>query len=407
MRIAYLTTRFPTLSETFIYREIESLCALGVEIKTYSNRRPLAEHISSETAKYVDQTFYLFPPRWGFFVLTHIRWLCRRPIQYIRLLVNLLLQPHANLKNRLYSTLHFLEGVYLASRLEKDNIEHVHVHLASGAVTVALVATKLTGLEHSFTVHGSALLIDPIILPYKVKNACFVVAVSQYNRNYIIDHVGNEVADKIHVIHCGVDPEIYCPAYFLRPITETIKFLTVGRLISQKAQHIIIEAFAKVRSANIPARLCIIGEGPCRSALKQLTKQLGVQDTVSFAGSMPPERVRKEYNQADIFVISSISEGIPVVLMEAMSSELPVIATRITGIPELVENGVDGILVEPGNPIALAEKMVELARNPDLRTEFSSKGRDKVKAKFNIHRNAEKLYKLFCTYVDSNSQILH
>jgi len=399
MKIAYLTTRFPKLSESFIYNEINVLRDLGMDIRIYSSRRPLKKEAFSYFIKYIGNTFYIIPPKIIPFIFSHFYWLFRDPINYISLLFMLIFQPNPSLKDRIFTIFNFLEGVYLANRLIADRIKHIHVHLSTGAVIVALVASKLAKLNYSLTAHGSATIVNPILLNVKIKNSKFVITVSNYNREYIIKKVGKHISKKIHVLHCGVDTEVFKPVCKTKSNPKALQFLTVGRLIWQKAQHIMIESFAYLISNGINARLRIIGEGPCKAFLEKKINQLNLQNEVILVGAKPPDVVKKEYDNADIFVLSSISEGIPISLMEAMSCGIPVIATRITGISELVDDGKNGILVNPNDPGMLAGAMINLAEDTVLRRKLGSNARLKIKQNFDIHRNVFRLFLLFKTKI--------
>lgn len=395
MKIAYLTTRFPSLSETFVYREIEALRSLGVEIRTYSSQLPHPDHVFDGTKKYVVETCYLFPPRLQNLAVSCVYWLFKKPATFIGTLATLLIHPNVRFGQRLHSALNFFEGVCLASYLVEDCVDHIHVHLSTGAVVVGHVAGRLSGLATSFTAHGTALLVKPTLIDYKVKNACFVVAISQFNKNFMIANVSDS-ADKVHVIHCGVDTAIFSPESQERNLGNgTIRFLNVGRLVWQKAQHKIIEALAKLRELGVPGVLTIIGDGPERVRLTELINKLQLEKAVTLTGALNPDSISKAYKTSDIFVLSSISEGIPIALMEAMSCELPVIATKITGIPELVDHMVNGILVDPHNSELLFEAMLKLSGDQNLRKGLGREARVKVKKEFDLMENSRQLCKLF------------
>lgn len=389
--LTYFTSCFPSLTQTFIYREVAELRKLGVKINTFSIHRPPKDMLSEEAKSLVDNTFYIFPVILHKFLWAHLYYLFKKPITYIRILFFVLTRRNTRPKDRIRTFYHFCEAIYMAKRIEEDKIKHIHVHFISGPATVAMIISKLLGISFSLTAHGSDLLVEKVLLKEKITLAKFIVAISDYNRNCLINVVP-ESKGKIYVVHCGVDPSLFQPSP--KESDEKI-ILSVGSLRWQKAHSFLIEACRILKEKSIQFRCIIVGEGPERSKLEQLICQYGLNNFVELKGAVFQEEIQSYYSQADMFVLPSISEGIPVSLMEAMSKEVPVITTRITGIPELVEHMKTGLLVSPKDAKQLSDAISILINSDKLREKLSKAGREKIMQDFNIRKNILELKSLY------------
>jgi glycosyltransferase involved in cell wall biosynthesis len=249
--------------------------------------------------------------------------------------------------------------------------------------------------------HASMIWLDPIALDDKLRTASFCVSISEYNRQYVLKAYGQDLADKIHVIHCGVDadqdrPNISCVAE-----SSVMRIGSVGQFNRRKGFHILLPALAELRDRGLDFKCTIIGDGEERPHLKSLAQQLDLGKHVHFAGAMLHEDVKKALPSFDIFVLPCViaengyRDGIPVALMEAMYFELPVVSTNILGLPELIDEGVSGILVEPGEISPLADALHALANSPNLRATLGRNGKAKVLAEFNNELSARELKSLF------------
>jgi colanic acid/amylovoran biosynthesis glycosyltransferase len=227
-----------------------------------------------------------------------------------------------------------------------------------------------------------------------VRDATVVVCISDFARSQLMGMVEAEHWQKLRIVHCGVDTDRFSPAP-QRDGDGTVRILNVGRLTSVKGQAVLVEALAQLRADGVDARLTIVGEGPARPEIEAAAARLGVSEWVSLPGAVGQGEIRALYEDASIFCLSSFAEGVPVVLMEAMAMEIPVVAPAIMGIPELVEPGVNGVLVRPGRADQLAGAVRELAQSPELRARLGREGRRTVIEGFNIDRSAEQLAELF------------
>ena len=198
---------------------------------------------------------------------------------------------------------------------------------------------------------------------------------------------------KLHIVRCGVNPDLYSVRQ--EPHNALPNILCVGRLVPAKGQHIMLEACRVLKQEGLQFRVTIIGEGPDTRSLEKFSALHDLNDIVTFTGVLGQNSVRDYYNKTDIFVLASFAEGVPVVLMEAMAKEIPVISTRITGIPELIEHDHDGLLATPGDAEDLANQIRKLLINPELRYELGQAGREKVIALYNQHINNQQMVNLF------------
>ncbi|MFQ5904858.1 MAG: hypothetical protein ACE5JO_14340, partial [Candidatus Binatia bacterium] len=234
MTIGYLAQVFPSLTMTFVYREVLALRAAGLDIQTFSTWKPRLDELSDEAVDLVEDTFYIFPLNWPKFLLSHTWYVFRRPLRYLCTLWFCLTREHKTQKNRWRTFYHFCQAVYLAREVEHRNIKHLHAHFALNATTIAMVVSRLTGTTFSFTAHANDIFANPILLPEKTKLARFIVAISEYNVRFLRDVVpGQETANKTHLVHCGIDVQHFSPPNHRSYTTPPI-ILTVGRLIEKK-----------------------------------------------------------------------------------------------------------------------------------------------------------------------------
>jgi len=400
--IAYFTQVFPALTQTFVYREVLALRERGFSIHTFSVWRPDPAELSAETMSLKDETFYIFPLSWLSLILVHLRYLFSRPLRYLGALAFMLTRPSEPLRNRWRSLLHFLYGMLAIREMERLHVQHIHVHFAWSASSIALIANRLLGLPFSVTLHSNEIYFDHLLLEDKVRYARFVVTISEYNRRFLKKLLpGDGLLDKIHVVHCGLAPEIFTPSPKARRNGNEFTIVGVGQLAPRKGFHVLIEACHHLARRNVPFRCYIFGEGKERRRLENLIAQYNLHERVLLPGRIYQKELRHLLNRAHVFVLPCIrdesgdQDGIPVVLMEAMAMELPAVSTPISGIPELIDHGHSGLLTPPGNAVALADALQRLGNNPGLRQQLGKAGRETVINEFNIHKSADQMAVLF------------
>jgi glycosyltransferase involved in cell wall biosynthesis len=293
----------------------------------------------------------------------------------------------------LWQIFYLLEAMILARHLARTRIDHLHNHFANSSCTVAMLASELGGVPFSFTLHGPAIFFEPRLwrIDAKIARARFVACISHFCRSQGMIFADPAHWPKMQIVHCGVDPDRYgCPPD-AGGTPPSKRILFVGRLATVKGVRILLDAFARICEAHPEARLTLVGDGDERAAIEAHARALGCDNAVRFAGYLNQDEVADELARADLFALPSFAEGVPVVLMEAMAARLPVLATRVAGIPELVEDGVAGRLVPPGDVAAFATALDALLRDPEGRAAMGAAGRARVESEFHIEMEARKL----------------
>ncbi len=396
-RIAYFTGRYPEVSLTFILREVEALRARGAEVVTCSlQRTPAAQHPGPAEKAAAASTFNVQQAaRNPMTLLAAQAYAVTRPARYFRALALAWRTRSPGLKAALYQIFYFVEATLLARHLEREKIEHLHNHFVFGSATVAMLASELTDIPFSFTLHGPADLFEPYrwALQEKTARAAFVATISNYARSQLMFFSDPEDWHKIRIVHCGVDPTRYDGPPADRQDDE-LHLLFVGRIDPVKGLRVLLEAVEQLVPEFPGLRLTLVGDGPDRTAIEAAAAPLGAH--VRFTGHLSQEAVAAEMRNCDICVLPSFAEGVPVVLMEAFASVRPVVATQVAGVGELVEDGTSGFLVPPGDADSLAERIRMLARDPGLRRRMGTAGRETVKAHFDSMAEAGRLLALFC-----------
>jgi glycosyltransferase involved in cell wall biosynthesis len=400
--IAYLSQTFPGL--TTVYREVVMLRDKGINVHTLATWPPQIENVSSEAKELVEQTFYVFPVRWVAFLKAHIIYLLTMPLVYLGTLTFVVTRPGQSLTKRRRSLLHFFQAVYLALKIKKLDIAHIHVHFAGNAATLALVVERLTGVPFSFTAHAYDIFVDQVILKEKIDAARFIIAISEYNKRFMVEYAGKpEVADKIHVIHSGIPIADFSPETHSLPFVRPPLILTVGRLVEKKGFSFLIRACKHLRDWGYQAHCVIIGSGPQEEALSHMIHDLDLTDWVELAGWLDQAQVRSYLTEAGIFVLPCVvaangdRDGIPAALMEAMAMAKPCVSTTVSGIPELIETGHTGLLVPEKDAMALADALSRLLDDATLARRLGQSGREKVCNEFNLDSITTQLLHVFLT----------
>jgi colanic acid/amylovoran biosynthesis glycosyltransferase len=405
VRVAYVVSAYPAVSHAFIQREVLALRARAERVDVFSVRRadPSVVMSRADAAEHASTTSIL-PISAAALVLAHGRALLRSASAYFATLRYAMLQSPPGARSRLWQLFYFAEAMVLWAHCRRRRITHLHAHFANVGADVAWLASHFGRLVEphagwcwTFTMHGCIEFwsVDRFNLVRKVEAAEQVLCISEYTRAQLMALCAPEHWDKLTVVHCGVDVERYRPPAD-RPVrTGPVEILAVGRLSHEKGQPIILEALEQLRASAYDAHLTLVGDGPFRRRLEQQALELGVASAVTFAGAVGQDAMPKYYRDADIFCQPSFAEGIPVVLMEAMASALPVVSSGVAGIPELVDHGRTGLLVPPGRPDLLAGALAELIGSPELRLKMGTAGRATVEAGFDIERIADQIDRLF------------
>jgi glycosyltransferase involved in cell wall biosynthesis len=390
-RVAYLTGHYPRVSHTFIEREVEGLRALGHEVQTCSIRRTARSELSGP-AQEAEQarTWHVIEAakRPATLLGAHWHYLRHHPRRWWQTLRLAVRTSADGPRALLWQLFYFLEAAVLARHLEREKVAHLHNHLASQSCNVAMLTSALSGIPYSFTIHGPDTFFEAPRwhLAEKTRRAAFVSCISHFARSQLMCFADPADWDKLKIVHCGVYPEAYTA-----PETEGARLLFVGRLVGVKGPRLLLRALTQLSGTHPDATLTYVGDGPDRVALETLARETGLAERVRFLGYQPPEKVAEALADADVFCLPSFAEGVPVVLMEAMAAGRAVVTSRIAGIPELIEDGVSGRLVPPGDLGALTDALEACLSDRDAARRMGEAARARVAAEFDARIEARKL----------------
>jgi colanic acid/amylovoran biosynthesis glycosyltransferase len=397
MKLGYLISQYPALSHTFVLREVLSLRGQGVDVCVVSVRRcdrPPGD-LSADEALEAQRTFSVMGAGYLHALSANVRVLLRHPLGYLRGLVYAWSLTRGTPRLVAMYTFYFLEAVVAGAYFERQRVTDIHTHFSS---TVLLILARIFRVRYSLTAHGSGEFVDVVgfHLAQKVSGATFVATVGQYGMSQVMNASDPRHWHKVVALPLGVDPDAFPPRKIrARAAGEPFRLISVGRLSAPKGFPVLIEAVALLRARGRNVELTLVGEGPERATLEPLIASRGLGNCVRLAGACNHDRVADYYQASDAFVLSSFLEGVPVVLMEAMAMELPCVATWITGIPEIIESGVDGLLVPPASAGAIADAVERLDEDPERGRQLGVAARHKVLAKYHLGRNVERLAEEF------------
>lgn len=396
--IGYIGRVLPVLSETFVVREMAALRRLGVEIRPFSLYQPDAYAIHPEAPDLGREVEVLARPTHPLFWLAHLGFALCFPVRYLGCLWRYVLASGEPWRRRFRCLTHFTIAPFAAHRLRRAGVAHLHAHFANAAASVAMMAAELAGIPFSFTAHAYDIFVDDLLLPAKLSSATFVATCSHFNARYLHDHYPEATRAAIEIVRYGIDPEAFPPRPHPQGTPPLI--LAVGRLVGKKGFHILVQACARLRDIGMKVQCLIVGEGPEADRLGRMITELRLSDRVVLLGKLLPTDLLAYCRRADLLAMPSCisgndRDGIPNVLIEAMAMEIPVVSTRVSGIPELVRDGETGLLIDPEDPAGLAEAIARLLHNQELAQRLAKAGRELVTSEFNIHNSAQKLLRLF------------
>ena len=399
-RIGYLTSQYPAPSHTFIRREVAALRATGLTIETYSIQRPppgMDAPLDREAAR---TSFVVLAQSPLSYAKAHVAAFLSRPSRYVRTLVLAWRHRVPGARAAIWSTFHFVEAILLARRMEADGVTHLHNHFANSGAAVGLLASRFAGLGWSLTLHGISEFDYPAgpLLPDKIAAADFVACVSRFGMAQAMRVIPPAEWSKLALVRCGIDLADL-PAGASRTVAGDVaaplRLVAVGRLSPEKGLAGLLDALARLRDRGVAATLTLVGDGPEGAALRAHARTLGLDGAVQFAGRLDERATLCAIAAADVLALPSFMEGLPVVLMEAMALGVPVVATRVAGIPELVRDGETGLLFDPADWQGLADAIASLAVDPERRARLAAAGRRKIEEEFAIERAVSPLRALF------------
>ena len=398
--VAYTMSRFPKLTETFILYEMIALEEAGVKVMLFPLLKENQPVHHKEVAKWMERAHF-YPFINGKIIMANLFYITRKPVTYFKTLWEVLRGTITSF-NFFFGALGvFPKSVLFAREMTQLGVKHLHCHFCTHPAIAGLIVYRLSGIPFSFTAHGSDLHVDQTMLDRKIAAAKHAVTISQYNKEVMVKASGELYRDKIEVIHCGVDPDLFECYQRNNRSQEDFQILCVASFEEVKGHKYLIEACRILQQRDVPFKCHLVGYGPLRSKVEQQIKEASLDTNFILHGGQPRHKVLELLKLADVFILPSVptangkKEGIPVVLMEAMSTCLPVISSRLSGIPELVQHNVSGILTEPGNVQEIADALHFLYKHPQKRIEMGQAGRAFVNAEFNLKTNAKKLFNIF------------
>lgn len=396
--IAYTMSRFPKLTETFVLYEILAVEKAGLEIAIFPMilLRENAEH--PEIRELMPKVH--FSPFLNLEVVrANLCWLLGSPVRYLGAWIDALVSAWPN-RNYLIGALGVLpKSALYARQMKQMGIEHLHAHFATHPTLAARFIHKLSDIPYSFTAHGHDLHISTQGFDAKARDARFWVTISQYNLDLMADTFSPSILNNAHLVHCGVDTSRIHPAP-PRPRDGVLRILCVAWFKEVKGHVYLIDACRRLLEKGVRFHCQLIGDGPIRREVEQQIETAGLLQHFTLSGQQPQPVVLEAMSNSDVVVLPSIlasrgdREGIPVCLMEAMALERPVISSNLSGIPELVTTGREGILVEQKDSLALAEALEKLATDPQLGISMGKNGRKKVLSEFDLSNNVDQLASL-------------
>ncbi len=397
-RLAYLVSRYPAVSHTFILREVLSLKRQGFELSVASINDPDRPDagLTAEEREEAARTFYVKRAGAAGALSAHAATLLSRPLAWLSGLAFALRM--GGLEPRLLALhfFYFVEAVMVGRWMGQRGLSHLHVHFMTPASAVGLIASRIFGVTFSMSAHGPDEFYDVTAyrLREKLEASSFVCCIGLYCRSQLMRLTEPEHWDKYEVVPLGVDPASFSPRPF-REAPAPFEVICVGRLVPAKGQHVLVAAVDRMAKAGRDVRLRVVGDGPDRASLEADAARRGLGARVVFEGAVNQDRIRALYAGADAFALASFAEGIPVVLMEAMAMEIPCVTTFITGIPELIRDGVDGLLVAPSDEVSLADALGRLMDDGALRRRVGEAGRRRVIDRYDIGPNTLRLGEVY------------
>lgn len=392
--IAYVLKMYPRFSETFIVNEILELERRGVAVRIYSLHKPDDGRFHAKLARvrasvvYVPQYPEMEPER---IQAAHTRLAAAEPARYAAV------KAWSEARGHPYAVKRFLQAGFIAAHLLDHPVTALHAHFASSATRAANLVWRLTGIPYSFTAHAKDIFHDsvtPDSLREKCRDARFVVTVSRFNQHYLQALLGDVPGDIRHLYN-GIDVTEFTPGAAGSRSAGLI--LAIGRLVEKKGFDVLINACRLLADRGSDFVCHIIGQGEQHDALARRIAEHGLSDRVLLVGPRPQDEVAAAYREAAVFALPCVvgsdgnRDGLPTVLLEAMASGVPVVSTDVTGIPEIIDDGVNGVIVPQRDAAALADALAALLADPQRRAALGAAGRAKVEAVFSVRANVAQL----------------
>ncbi|SEG52540.1 Glycosyltransferase involved in cell wall bisynthesis [Bryocella elongata] len=399
-RYAYLLSRYPAVSHTFLLKEVLGLRARGLHIETASINLPdrPSSRLSDEELREANATRYLKDGNTLGALVLLARAIAAHPITLLRGLRAVFAIRRLRLTERGYWLFYLAEALLLGQWMRSRKLNHLHVHFGGPVAAVGMLTSIAWRIPYSLTIHGPEELLNTGAehLSEKLTQATHIICISDFCRSQLMQLLPPAHWGKLDVVRLGVDPAALTPSLAVQNVdNRPLEIVCTGRLVPAKGHRILIEALYGLRERGIEFSATLIGDGPERLGLTELVRERGLTEKILFTSSLPHDETLARVRDADIFVLASFAEGIPVALMEAMALGIPCISTSIAGIPELIHTGRDGILVAPSNIRELTDALTTLAGDATLRQFLGRSARRRIVHDYNLPLNQERLAQCF------------
>jgi colanic acid/amylovoran biosynthesis glycosyltransferase len=402
-KIGYLATHYPSVSHSFILREILALEALGVEIEPMAiNAAPEDDVLTDVDRAERRRTFYVKSQPKARIVASLWRAMRANPGAVLATAVLAVRSAGFDLKAGLWRLLQLVEAAVVWDQCQQTGVRHVHAHFGQVPATVAWFTAELGNRigddewSWSVTIHGWHEFVNEreASLRQKVAAAKFIVCISDFTRSQLMRIAHPRDWEKLHVIRCGIDTSNFAQRTE-REIARPPRVLMVARLSPEKGHLVLLEAVKLLSDRGRRIDLDLVGPGEYGTELRSLAESLGIADRVHFLGACSPSEINQQLRTSDVFCLPSFAEGLPVALMEAMAVGVPVVTTYISGIPELVIDGWTGMVVPAGRADMLASCIERLCDDDELYASIVAAGRTRVEEQHELTRNVPALAALF------------
>jgi colanic acid/amylovoran biosynthesis glycosyltransferase len=396
MIIAYLVNQYPKVSHSFVRREVVAVETCGMKVARFSIRSCESELVDGADKLEQELTKVILGIGVKGLGLALLRVALTKPAKFQEALrLTFKVGWHSD-RGIILHLAYLAEACVLLNWFSEQGVAHVHAHFGTNSTTVAMLCRVLGGPTYSFTVHGPEEFDKATLLALeeKIKRSTFVAAVSSFGKSQLFRWCDRTFWSKIHVIHCGVDAAFLAHPHV--PIPDAPRLVCIGRLSEQKGHLLLIEAAHLLALEGLDFKLVFVGDGPLRTDIEKQIAQFNLQNHIEITGWASSDEVRKQLLAARAMVLPSFAEGLPVVIMESLALNRPVISTYVAGIPELVEPGICGWLVPPGSAETLAIAMRAALEAPlEQLEEMGKAGAERVAQQHNIDLEAKKLVALF------------
>jgi glycosyltransferase involved in cell wall biosynthesis len=401
VRMGYLLSQYPAISHTFFLQEVVGLRARGMQIETASINRPdrPSSQLPAIEAAEARRTHYIKDGKEKRALRRVLGVVATRPDAAWRGLMAVLKVKGLTLRQRGFWLFYLAEALLVGRWMKQRNLTHLHVHFGGPVASVGMLASIAWKVPYSLTIHGPEELLNAknYQLEEKIAQAQFVFCISDFCKSQLCAMTPASEWDKFTVIRLGVDPLVLTPPSRQGKSRrgDTLRLVCTGRMVPAKGHLVLLEAVKLLRERNVHLWVTLIGGGPELGQLMEFVKRNKLTDVVDFTLALSHADTLAQLRRADVFALASFAEGIPVALMEAMSLGLPCVSTYIAGIPELIRSGIDGLLVPPANPTALANALECVIGDPVLRRSLGSSARQRIINQYNLPLNQELLAHTF------------